>query len=314
MKHSLLHITNGDVTTQRLQELNIEGDIITWREMLCEGKTSVDVGSEDFWKTRFDFLKTTYKITKKKFIDYTLKEYRNLCNQKQQDEIVLWFEYDLFCQVNMLAVISWLKRYRKNHKISLVTSGKIDNSKKLYGLGELSDDQLIEHFNNKIELSQDDIEYADYIWQLYCSDSPLPLENAHKFNPKSPFVYLENAIKAHLLRFPSIENGLNYIENNILKVANEHTFANQDKLLRNLLTHQENYGFGDIQYVNKLESLKKLFTTFDPVKLSKTGKKVLQNQTNYYAKIRSDFSYLGGAKKYSYLYVNSTDKLLKITS
>ncbi|WP_047789014.1 DUF1835 domain-containing protein [Tenacibaculum mesophilum] len=314
MKHSLLHITNGDVTTQRLQELNIEGDIITWREMLCEGKTSVDVGSEDFWKTRFDFLKTTYKITKKKFIDYTLKEYRNLCNQKQQDEIVLWFEYDLFCQVNMLAVISWLKRYRKNHKISLVTSGKVDNSKKLYGLGELSDDQLIEHFNNKIELSQDDIEYADYIWQLYCSDSPLPLENAHKFNPKSPFVYLENAIKAHLLRFPSIENGLNYIENNILKVANEHTFANQDELLRNLLTHQENYGFGDIQYVNKLESLKKLFTSFDPVKLSKTGKKVLQNQTNYYAKIRSDFSYLGGAKKYSYLYVNSTDKLLKITS
>ncbi|MHC9087854.1 DUF1835 domain-containing protein [Tenacibaculum sp. IMCC1] len=314
MKHSLLHITNGDVTTQRLQELNIEGDIITWREMLCEGKTSVDVGSEDFWKTRFDFLKTTYKITKKKFIDYTLKEYRNLCNQKQQDEIVLWFEYDLFCQVNMLAVISWLKRYRKNHKISLVTSGKIDNSKKLYGLGELSDDQLKEHFKNKIELSQDDIEYADYIWQLYCSDSPLPLENAHKFNPKSPFVYLESAIKAHLLRFPSIENGLNYIENNILKVANEHTFANQDELLRNLLTHQENYGFGDIQYVNKLESLKKLFTSFDPVKLSKTGKKVLQNQTNYYAKIRSDFSYLGGAKKYSYLYVNSTDKLLKITS
>lgn len=314
MKHSLLHITNGDVTTQRLQKLNIEGDIITWREMLCEGKTSVDVGSEDFWKTRFDFLKTTYKVTKKKFIDYTLKEYRNLCNQKQQDEIVLWFEYDLFCQVNMLAVISWLKRYRKNHKISLVTSGKIDNSKKLYGLGELSDTQLIEHFNNKIELSQNDIEYADYIWQLYCSDSPLPLENAHKFNPESPFVYLESAIKAHLLRFPSIENGLNHIENNILKVANENTFANQDELLTNLLTYQENYGFGDIQYINKLESLKKLFTSFDPVKLSKTGKKVLQNQTNYYAKIRSDFSYLGGAKKYSYLYVSSTDKLLKITS
>ncbi|CAM1364460.1 conserved hypothetical protein [Tenacibaculum sediminilitoris] len=314
MKHSLLHITNGDLTTQRLQKLNIEGDIITWREMLCEGKTSVDVGSEDFWKTRFDFFKTTYKVTKKKFIDYTLKEYRNLCNQKQQEEIVLWFEYDLFCQINMLAVISWLKRYRKNHKISLVTSGKVDNSKKLYGLGELSDNQLKKHFKNKIELSQDDIEYADYIWQLYCSDSPLPLENAHKFNPKSPFVYLESAIKAHLLRFPSIENGLNHLENNILKIANEHTFANQDEFIANLLTHQENYGFGDIQYINKLESLKKLFTSFNPVKLSKTGKKVLLNQTNYYAKIRSDFSYLGGAKKYSYLYVNSTDKLLKITS
>ncbi|WGH76291.1 DUF1835 domain-containing protein [Tenacibaculum tangerinum] len=314
MKHSLLHITNGDITTQRLQKLNIEGDIITWREMLCEGQTSVDVGSEDFWKTRFDFLKTTYKVSKKKFIDYTLKEYRNLCNHKQQDEIVLWFEYDLFCQINMLAVISWLKRYRKNHKISLVTSGKVNDSKKLHGLGELSDSQLKEHFENKIELTQDDIEYADYIWQLYCSDSPLPLENAHKFNPESPFVYLEDAIKSHLLRFPSIENGLNHIENNILKTANEHTFANQNEFVADLLAHQKNYGFGDNQYVNKLENLKKLFTSFDPVKLNKTGKKVLQNQTNYYAKIRSDFSYLGGAKKYSYLYVNTTGKLLKITS
>ncbi|WP_428742748.1 DUF1835 domain-containing protein [Tenacibaculum sp.] len=314
MKHSLLHITNGDSTTHRLQKLNVAGDIITWREMLCEGKTSVDIGSESFWKMRFDFLKDSYKVTKKKFIDYTLKEYRNLCNHKQEDEIVLWFEYDLFCQINMVAVISWLKRYRKGHKVSLVSSGKISGSDKMFGLGELTTEQLQQHYENRIELTDDDIEYADYIWQLYCSDSPLPLENAHKFNPKSPFVYLEKALRSHLLRFPSLENGLNHIENNILTAINDNEFTNQDQLVGYLLKHQENYGFGDSQYFNKLESLKKLFSPFDPIKLNKTGKKVLQNQTNYYAKIRSDFSYLGGAKKYSYLYVNSTNKLLKITS
>ncbi|WP_272149447.1 DUF1835 domain-containing protein [Tenacibaculum aiptasiae] len=314
MTSSLLHITNGDITTLQLKNLNFKGDIITWREMLCEGKTSVDVGSENFWKTRFDFLKSSYKVTKRKFIDYTLKEYRNLCNQKKQDEIVLWFEYDLFCQINMLAVISWLKRYRKNQKISLVCSGKVANSEKMLGLGELSPIQLKEHFKNRIILSQDDIEYADYIWQLYCSDSPLQLENASKFNPKSPFVYLEEAIKAHLLRFPSIENGLNHIENNILKTAKNNKFETKNKFIGHLLSNQEVYGYGDIQYVNKTNQLKSLFSSFNPVKLNKIGKKVLHNQTNYYAKMRSDFSYLGGAKKYSYLYVNSTNKLLKITS
>ena len=64
--------------------------------MLCEGKTTSDVGSEDFWKNRFEFFKTTYKVSKQKFIDYTVKEYRNLCNKKNQKEIVLWFEHDLF--------------------------------------------------------------------------------------------------------------------------------------------------------------------------------------------------------------------------
>lgn len=310
---SYLHITNGDCTTEILENLQIEGKIITWREMLCEGKTTTDVGSEDFWKTRFDFLNNTYKVTKKTFIDFTLKEYRNLCKQNQ-DEIVLWFDYDLFCQINMLAVISWLKRYRKGRKITLIQCGNEEGFEKPVGYAHLSKESLLNLYHNRVTLTQDDIEYADYIWQLYCSDSPLRLETVHKLNPSSPFIYLTDAINAHLQRFPSIENGLNKIENIILSTTQENNFKNKNNLLHSLLKNQEIYGFGDVQYLNKIEGLKKLFSSFSPVQLSKEGMQVLENQLNYYREIRSDFSYLGGAKKYSYLYVNANDKLLKLTS
>ncbi len=310
---SHLHITNGDITTNILNNLNIEGEIITWREMLCEGRTTTDVGSEDFWKTRFDFLNTSYKITKKTFIDFTLKEYRNLCKQNQ-DEIILWFDSDLFCQINMIAVVSWLKRYRKGRKITLVQSGKIEGNENSVTFSNLTKQKLTGLYKNRVELSKDDIEYADYIWQLYCSDSPLRLEIVYKFNPSSPFIYLGDAIKAHLLRFPSIENGLNQVENRIIETASQQVFENKDLFLKELLKDETIYGFGDIQYINKLNELKKLFTSFSPVKLSRTGKQVLKKQLNYYRDIRSDFSYLGGAKKYSYLYVNANDKLLKLTS
>lgn len=219
MKNSILHITNGDSTTQFLKKLNVQGDFITWREMLCEGKTTVHVGSEAFWKSRFDFLKASYKVTKKQFIDLTLKEYRNLCNHKKQDEIVLWFEYDLFCQVNMLAVISWLKRYRKGRKISLVCCGEVKGSSKLLGLSELTEKQLKDEYKNKIDLSIDDIEYADYVWQLYCSNNPIKLQNVYKYEPSSTFKYLADGLLAHLQRFPSIGNGLNFVENNILNTV-----------------------------------------------------------------------------------------------
>ena len=109
MKFKQLHITNGDCTTQLLHNIKIEGDIVTWREMLCEGKTTSDVGSESFWKSRFDFFSKNYNITKKHFIDNTLKEFRNLCQHKSQQEIVLWFEYDLFCQVNFMGLLHWLR-------------------------------------------------------------------------------------------------------------------------------------------------------------------------------------------------------------
>ncbi|WP_299627337.1 DUF1835 domain-containing protein [uncultured Tenacibaculum sp.] len=308
---SYLHITNGDTTTEILKNLKIEGEIITWREMLCEGKTTTDVGSEDFWKLRFDFFSSAYKITKKTFIDFTLKEYRNLCKQNQ-DEIILWFDYDLFCQVNLVAVVSWLKRYRKGRKITLIQSGKSDNHEKNVGYGYLSQEELLDLYKNRVTLTQDDIEYADYIWQLYCSDSPLRLETVHKFNPSSPFIYLSEAINAHLKRFPSLENGLNSIENTILETANTSNAKNENELVQSLLINQEVYGFGDVQYAKKIKELKGLFSSLNPVKLSETGIKVLHNQLNHYRELRSDFSYLGGAKKYSYLYVNATNKLLKL--
>lgn len=313
MASKTLHITNGDSTTEYLKKLNIEGDYITWREMLCEGKTTIDVGSESFWKNRFLYLKSSYKITKQKFINYTLKEYRNLCNKKNSDEIVLWFENDLFCQINMIAVLSWLKRFREGYAISFVQPPQ-KKSTLFKGFAELTDNQLQQQYKKRVLLNKDDIEYADYIWQLYCSDSPLRLEKVHKFNPMSPFQHLTVAIENHLKRFPSIENGLNVVENDILKTADNTVFKNKEQLVGKMLKLQPNYGFGDLQYFQKLEQLKPLFTSFNPVKLSRKGKQVLDNSLNFYGQIRTEESYLGGAKKYSFLYHSETEKLLQITS
>ena len=308
---SLLHITNGDSFTERLQSLPLKGDIITWREMLCEGKTLSNVGSESFWKTRFDFLHKNYKVSKSWFVEKTLKEYRSLCNHKQQDQIVLWFEYDLFCQINLLAVLSWLKTNRRHAEISLICSGKEDETDKYYGLNELSDEQLLELYKKRSILSQNDIEYADYVWQLYCSDNPIRIENLVGFDTEN-FKYLSSALKVHLKRFPTIKNGLNEVENRILKVAHEEKPASRKDFLGKILSNQGMYGFGDTQYDRMLTTMKPLFSSFNPVKLTRKGKEVLDSKANYYANLRDSESYLGGALKYNFLYNTATDRILKL--
>ncbi|NER13426.1 DUF1835 domain-containing protein [Leptobacterium flavescens] len=307
----ILHITNGDSFTSILQKLRLEGEIITWREMLCEGKTVTDVGSETFWKVRYDYLSKAYKVTKRKFVDFTLKEYRDLCNHKKQQEIILWFEYDLFCQINMIAVLSWLKKHRKDVKVSLVSSGKEDDTDKLYGLSELSEEKLLELYKNRLVLSQDDIEYADYIWQLYCSDNPLRLETFTKFNA-SQLKYLPNAIEAHIQRFPTVKNGLNYLENKALDVAAAHKFESKEKLVGHMLRDQGYYGLGDLQFFKMLYDMKPLFRTFNPVNLSKLGKRVLDKSENFYSQIKDDTMYLGGTQKYGFLYHEESARLLKL--
>ena len=309
--NSILHITNGDSFTQKLKELKFGGDIITWREMLCEGKTLSTVGSESFWKTRFEFLNKNYKVSKSWFVEKTLKEYRSLCNHKQQDQIVLWFEYDLFCQVNMLAVISWLKTHRRHAQINLVCSGKVEGEDKYLGLCELDDEQLHTLYSQRIELSQDDIEYADYVWQLYCSDNPMRLENLGDFG-NYQFDYLNEAVQAHLQRFPSIRNGLNQMENSILQFAQDTEIDGKRAFIGTLLKEENPYGYGDTQISRMLGRLRPLFTSFNPVKLSKKGQDVLEGKTNYYALLRDSDTYLGGALKYNFLYNTQSERIHKL--
>ncbi|MGB1270002.1 MAG: DUF1835 domain-containing protein [Flavobacteriaceae bacterium] len=311
MKPKQLHITNGDCTTQLLQKIKMDGKIITWREMLCEGRTTSDIGSESFWKSRFDFFSKNYSISKKHFIDYTLKEFRNLCLQKSQQEIVLWFEHDLFCQINMIAVISWLKKHKPKATLSLVCPENKKNSNLLLSISDLTQQQLKTAFKNRTELTIDDLEYADYIWQLYCADSPLQLQTIAE--PSSAvFKFIPEAIKTHLKRFPTIKNGLNDIENTIINTAANHDFKSKKELINHLLKNQDIYGFGDLQYERKIDRLKGLFKRFKPISLNDLGYDVLQNQQNYYHSIKRDYSYLGGTLKYNYLYNTIDGKLLKL--
>ena len=312
MNKKILHITNGDKTTISLKSFGFKGKFITWREILGEGKTSPDIGSEDFWKTRFNFLKSSYKITKKTFIDYTLKEYRNLCVNKNQEEIILWFDYDLLSQINLIAIISWLKRYRNNEKISLVNV----NNPKLVTLKKISDlngNQVNRLYYKRIELTTNDIEYADYMWQLYCSNCPLRLEAIYKYNPMSPFIYLSKAFEMHLKRFPSVENGLNFLENKIVNLASEKSLISKKQLVQKLSKNHESYGLQEHHFNYKIERLKILFKSFNPLVINSFGKKVLDNKQNVYKQLRCENAYLGGVKQYNYLFQNSSTKLLKIS-
>lgn len=99
-----LHITNGSSLTSYLRELDFEGEILTWQEMLCEGPTIAHIDSQKFFDIRKQFLLETYNI---EVNEAELKqELDKLENTANYSEIVLWFEYDLFCHINLIGVLS----------------------------------------------------------------------------------------------------------------------------------------------------------------------------------------------------------------
>ena len=166
MSERILHITNGSSLTNYLQELDFNDDILTWHEMLCEGNTTSSVSSKSFLNQRKAFLNTYYDI---EIDEYEFKsELAILDNVSDYTQIILWFEYDLFCHINLLAIISLLKEKNISLPLYLVCSGHVEGDRNLKGLSELNHEQLLTHYENKIQLTDTDIDLAITIWRIYC--------------------------------------------------------------------------------------------------------------------------------------------------
>ncbi|GAA4114465.1 hypothetical protein GCM10022393_13900 [Aquimarina addita] len=312
MERKTLHITNGDSLTDRLITSDlVYGEFLVWREMLCEGPTEIKIESDSAIAKRMVFLKKYYRISNQDYQEKFISELKKLEDLTPYNQIILWFEYDLFCHINLIAAISLLLRKNTdNIPIYLVCSGRIEHQNKYLGLCELSDPQLKEHLEEKILLDIDDLELASHVWTLYCESNPNKI--AGQIKKQSSFDYLSICLRAHLQRFPNMLTGLNILEHNILEMVNTYQIKNIKQLMGYALEYQGFYGYGDMQMKRVLARLFQfLDQTKDRLILSERGQLALQHKKNFYNTQALDW-YYGGVKKYDYLYNDETHNLLKL--
>ncbi len=307
MTNQTLHITNGSSLTEYLRELAITGDIITWEEMLCEGPMVAGIDSDAFLNTRKAFLNATYDI---EIDEYEYKAELNKLNHTEQyTEIVLWFEYDLFCHINLLGVINLLHQREIKLPLYLVCSGRIEGEQDLKGLSELKPEQLLKHYKEKVRLTADDIELAIALWRTYCGKDHNLLKSY--IVKKSSFKYLSNCLKAHLQRFPDSENGLSSLEQNILEIVKNNDIKSRHHLLGYALNYQGYYGFGDLQLIRMIDKLSLFFNEeTNSITLNRKGHEALLGQRNFSTEVNDNIS-LGGINKLDFQFNKKQNKLIK---
>jgi hypothetical protein len=237
------------------------------------------------------------------------KEIGKLNNWKDYQEVVLWFEYDLFCHINLIAVISLLHQREIDLPLYLVCSGRVEGEKNLKGLAELNPEQLLVHFENKIKLNPEDRDIAIALWRTYCG------KDHNIFKPyivkTSSFPYLSNCLKAHLKRFPDSKNGLNTLETNILEIVRTSDIKSRHHLLGYALNYQGYYGFGDIQLERIINNLSIFFTeSEDRIILNRKGHEALINQHNFAVELNNDMDY-GGVKRLTFQFNKEENRLIK---
>lgn len=228
------HILNGDALRERFPDA-IAGIPIVAREALVDGPVAAATLPE-FWQLRAAFLSTAYGGTIDDYFINTLAEFEKIQQIPPRSNIHLWFEDDLFCQVNFWFTAYLIRKAELNAKVYLVRPARHNQ----YGFGGLGQEALIAIFEQRKMLNELDV-IAD-LWVVYQQGDLIKLANQAKYLATSmPFV--QTAVQAHIDRF-SVDKSPLAALTRIMKELGTDAFG---PVFKAFSERYSIYGFGDLQ-------------------------------------------------------------------
>ncbi len=255
----MLHIFNGDATAEVFAETGLPGTALAWHEALIAGPVPNDTFSDNWINVRANHLAAAYEKEVEQCRETLLEMKRVLQKADEHDEIVLWFEHDLFCQVNLLALLDAISRFDIDAgRLAIISIDTFPGVDKFHGMGQLTPAQLASLFEKRQEVSPEMISLAQEAWQAYTSPNPESIQALLR-QDTTALPFLKSAFSAHLSRFPSTVNGLGFIENAALDliVGGVDEFKPLFPMFSEL--HPQ-FGLGDWQFWNHLVFLSRLGT------------------------------------------------------
>lgn len=198
----MLHITNGDCAVAVLTRV-VSGTILPWRDVLHEGPVRAGFPLEELSRERAAFIAAAgwgaLSEVEKEF------EARDAAFRRagEHDEIVLWFEHDLYDQLQLIQVLDGLAALR-GPQISLVCEAEY--------LGTMLPERAAELFELRNPLVRRHFQEAQAAWAAFRSPDPRDLEKLKT----ASLPFLAAALRRHLEEFPWTTDGLSRTERRIL--------------------------------------------------------------------------------------------------
>ena len=250
----ILHIHNGDASADVAKQSSIAGEHFAWREALIDGPAPVAANKQEWRRIRAQHLSEAYGVERAECEKESVAQEKKLASFADYEEVVLWFEHDLFCQLHLIYLLNWFaNRDLGKTKLSVICIGSFPGRENFRGLGELSAEELSSLFPLRQPVTPEQLELSAQAWDAYRSTDPRDVETLlHKDTSGLPFLGL--ALQGHLRRFPSTANGLGRIENRCLQLVDS-GLNNFGDLFRRFGELEPVYGLGDAQFWQSLQRL-----------------------------------------------------------
>ncbi len=195
-----LNITNGDSAVEIMRQANIPGTFLPWQDVLHEGPVPAGLSLQELSSVRAQFIASrgwgTVENTKQLFRtrDATLESFERF------EKVILWFEHDLYDQLQLLQVLDWFHHNRPvTAPLSMICTDRY--------LGTLSAEEMTSLFQFETAVTEEQLELASKGWSAFRSSSPRAW-HALLDEDTSVLPFLKGAVIRLLEEYPACSNGL----------------------------------------------------------------------------------------------------------
>jgi hypothetical protein len=241
-----LNITNGDSAAGTLSEAGIEGKIISWNDVLHEGPVDSSLPLEELSSQRARF------IAERRWDDFAhvsgdfAERDRVLKHLDFFDEVILWFEADLYDQLQLIQLLDFMSRGPAKKKT--LTLIQVDGY-----IPPLSATRLKEMDKKRSRVTAEQLDLARRAWKAFGSDDPSAISSLLD-EKTSALPYLASALMRHLEEFPEVGTGLSRSEREAMTAIEEGHNTPVGSFLE-VAKKQPSIFLGDIIFYSYLERL-----------------------------------------------------------
>jgi len=250
---ALLHVTNGDSTAGTLRLTSLGGTVIAWRDALHEGP--VPAGADEAVRVaRARFLVTTGVAESEVLAELRARDAALLDALVAGDEIVLWFEHDLYDQLQLVQALALVARGgAPTERLRLICIDRFEGHPDFAGLGELNPHELESLWPVRAPVADQTLAAATAAWDAFREPDPRAVESLVRTDsPALPF--LRTALARLLEELPSARDGLARSERQLLEALAGGATSLGDLLIASF--DQEEAPFlGDTWLVERLDRL-----------------------------------------------------------
>ena len=196
----ILNITNGDSAVNIMKQAGVPGAFLPWRDVLHDGPVPAGLSLEDLSMVRASFIANRGWGTPEAVIQGFRERDNVLKSYDQYEKVVLWFEHDLYDQLQVLQILDWYHQHQPiKSELAIICVDQY--------LGMLSPEQMATLYRYEQTVLEDQLVLASKAWAAYRSATPEKwcalLQSDTRALP-----YLDGAIIRQLQEYPDCRTGL----------------------------------------------------------------------------------------------------------